>query len=120
MMSYQETNLVKYIRIAGIACIFLGAVDPLEASVVILIGSYLYTLSMYLKHHEKRFFFLICSLMMTAGIFFMFFFSWLGGIGGKSEYSLWWGILILPYPVAWLITVFSILRSGFEKKGTVG
>lgn len=115
-MSTPETTLVKSIRIAGIACIFLGAIDPLEGSLVILAGSFLYTLAMYLKRHEKRFFFMICTLMMTAGMFFMFLFSSLGGIGSKSEYSIWWGILILPYPIAWLITVFSILRSGFDKK----
>ncbi len=118
MMSIPETKLTKTLRIAGIVCLFLGAIDPLEASLLILLGSCLYTMAMYLRIHEKRFFFLICSLMMGSGIFFMFLFSWLGGIGGKSDYSLWWGILILPYPIAWLITVYAILRSGFEKKGT--
>jgi len=28
-----------------------------------------------------------------------------GGIGGKSGHSMWWGVLILPYPVGWLMAL---------------
>jgi hypothetical protein len=28
-----------------------------------------------------------------------------GGIGGRSGHSMWWGILILPYPAGWLLAL---------------
>jgi len=33
--------------------------------------------------------------------------SSLGGIGGKSGRSLWWGLALLPYPVGWLMALIA-------------
>jgi len=33
-----------------------------------------------------------------VGVGALWFLSSLGGIGGKSGHSIWWGLLILPYP----------------------
>jgi len=35
----------------------------------------------------------------------MFALSAVGGIGGKSGHSMWWGVLVLPYPVGWLMAL---------------
>ncbi|MCB0658955.1 MAG: hypothetical protein KDC57_22585, partial [Saprospiraceae bacterium] len=54
--------------------------------------------------------YLMASLLILIGVFFMFYFSWLGGWGGDSSLSWWWLILVLPYPAGWifnLILVFS-------------
>ena len=29
----------------------------------------------------------------------------LGGIGGHSGRSLWWGLFVLPYPLGWIIGI---------------
>jgi len=39
----------------------------------------------------------------------MFALSSIGGIGGESGRSMWWGILILPYPVGWVMGMASLL-----------
>jgi hypothetical protein len=31
--------------------------------------------------------------------------SLFGGIGGNTGRSMWWGLVILPYPVGWIIGV---------------
>jgi hypothetical protein len=35
----------------------------------------------------------------------MFSLSSVGGIGGNSGRSMWWGLLMLPYPVGWLMAL---------------
>ena len=35
----------------------------------------------------------------------MFALSAVGGIGGKSGHSIWWGLLLLPYPAGWLMAL---------------
>jgi hypothetical protein len=35
----------------------------------------------------------------------LFALSAIGGIGGKSGHSMWLGLLILPYPVGWLMAL---------------
>jgi hypothetical protein len=42
---------------------------------------------------------------MAVGVAAMFVLSAFGGIGGKSGHSMWWGVLILPYPVGWLMAL---------------
>jgi uncharacterized membrane protein len=42
---------------------------------------------------------------MAVGVGAMVALSVAGGIGGKSGHSMWWGVLILPYPVGWLMAL---------------
>jgi hypothetical protein len=81
----------------------LGAIDPLEGSFVILPSVGVVAIGAWLgeSRHRKL---LTWSLGLVAlGVAAMVVLSWLGGIGGTSGRSMWWGILILPYPVGWLI-----------------
>jgi hypothetical protein len=45
----------------------------------------------------------------------MFALSAVGGIGGKSGHSMWWGVLMLPYPVGWILglagAISALIRS---------
>ena len=48
----------------------------------------------------------LCAFsLIAAGVAAMFALSAVGGIGGRSGHSLWWGLLILPYPVGWLMAL---------------
>lgn len=89
----------------GISAVIIGALDPLEGSVVILAGSIMATLSGFIMHDRFRKLFLVACLMIAAGVFFLFYFSSLGGFGGTSSLSWWWGTLILPYPAGWIMTI---------------
>lgn len=99
----------------NIVTLIIGAIDPLEGSVVIAFGSALLALSAYLKHDRHRKIFLASLVMILIGVFFMFYFSSLGGFGGTSTLSWWWGILILPYPFGWLTTVILLIVRAVKK-----
>ena len=83
----------------------LGTLDPLEGSLLILPGSGLVALSMYLGREERRavLYWTWAFILIAAGVGAMFALSAVGGIGGKSGYSMWWGILMLLYPAGWLM-----------------
>jgi len=44
----------------------------------------------------------------------MFVLSAFGSLGGQRGHSMWWGVLILPYPVGWIMTfagaIFALIR----------
>lgn len=106
---------LRIIFILGIVTLIIGTIDPLEGSVVIAFGSALLALSAYLKHDRHRKIFLASLVMILIGVFFMFYFSSLGGFGGTSTLSWWWGILILPYPIGWLTTVILLIVRAVKK-----
>ena len=109
---------MKWIRITyiiGIIALIAGAIDPLEGSVIIAVGSALIALSTHLAHDRNRRIFLITSIMIITGVCFMFYFSSLGGFGGASTLSWWWCLLILPYPIGWLITVILLIIKAIKK-----
>jgi len=102
-------NWQKILYFAGIAGLIIGAIDPLEGSIVIGAGSVLLALSTWLMQEKQSKLFAVCSAMMIIGIVCMFYFSSLGGFGGKSTLSWWWAILLIPYPVGWLITITTLI-----------
>ena len=109
---------MKWIRITyiiGIIALIAGAIDPLEGSVIIVGGSALIALSTQLTHDRHRRIFLITSVMITMGVCLMLYFSSLGGFGGASTLSWWWGLLILPYPIGWLITIILLIIKAIKK-----
>ena len=85
----------------------LGTLDPLEGSLLILPGSGMVALAMYLsgRDHQTVRYWTWAFILIAVGVGAMFALSAVGGIGGKSGHSMWWGILILPYPVGWLMAV---------------
>jgi multisubunit Na+/H+ antiporter MnhB subunit len=110
-----KINWIRIIYIIGVIALIIGAIDPLEGSVVIAGGSVLISFSTYLTKNRHWKLFLILSIAIVFGVFFLFFFSWLGGFGGKSTLSWWWGTLILPYPVAWLTTIVLLIIRAFKR-----
>jgi hypothetical protein len=90
--------------IAGILLFFVGAVDPLEGSVLIVPGSILITVYKYLRGDRHKKGFLTGCLLIAFGVGFMFYLSSLGGIG-KNANPMYWGIPILLYPIGWVLTV---------------
>ena len=112
----QKIQWIKILYIIGIIAMMIGAVDPLEGSVVILAGSAFILLSTFLSKDRHWKIFLVSFLMIVIGIFFLFYFSSLGGFGGNSSLSWWWGLLILPYPLGWLLSIVLLIIKAFKKK----
>jgi hypothetical protein len=97
----------RILIVLGSIAILAGALDPMEGSVVILIGSGLVALGTFLGHGERR---LIryrtwAFILIAVGVSAMFGLSNLGGFGGSSGLSMWWGVLILPYLIGWSMSV---------------
>jgi len=80
-------------------------VDPMEGSAIILPGSGLFALGAFLGHHERRLivYRVWVFALITFGVGAMWGLSAIGGIGGTSGHSMWWGMLIVPYLIGWFM-----------------
>jgi hypothetical protein len=89
----------------------VGALDPLEGSVIILAGSGLLALGTWLGQQEKGLVVYRAWLfgMIAFGVIALFALSAAGGFGGKSGRSMWWGLVLLPYPVGWLLGIANLI-----------
>ena len=111
----EKTKWTRIIYITGVIALIIGILDPMEGSVVIASGSALIALSAYLTHDRHLKIFLVSLIMILIGIFFLFYLSSLGGFGGNATLSWWWGTLILPYPVGWLISIVMLVVRAVKK-----
>ena len=91
----------------GAVAMVLGTVDPLEGSLLILPGSGLVALGLFLGRHERRVvvYALWVFILIAVGVAALVALSVVGGIGGTSGRSMWWGILVLPYPIGWVMAL---------------
>lgn len=89
--------------IAGGIGMVVGAIDPLEGSLLILPGSGLLALGTYLGQADRKtFVYKVWAFVLIAiGVGALWGLSAVGGIGGSSGHSMWWGLLILPYLIGW-------------------
>ena len=92
----------------GSIAMLVGAIDPMEGSVIILPGSGLVALGYWLGHQERHLtlYRVWVFVLVAIGVAALFGLSHLGGIGGPSGHSMWWGILILPYLIGWSMGVW--------------
>ena len=98
----------RVLTVIGSIAMLLGAIDPMEGSVVILPGSGLVALGALIGHQERR---LIAYrawvfLLIAFGVGALFGLSAIGGFGGPSGRSMWWGLLILPYLIGWSMGIW--------------
>ena len=97
--------------IVGFVGILIGAIDPLEGSLVILPAIGLVAVGMFLAASRYRVLLYWACFLAAFGVAALFIISAFGGMGGRSGHSMWWGLFILPYPVAWVMAITgSILR----------
>ena len=96
--------------IVGAIAMLVGAFDPMEGSVVILTGSGLVALGTFLSNTSRhlRVYWIWTFLLIAFGVGVMFGASAIGGFGGTTGRSMWWAILVLPYPVGWVMGVVSL------------
>lgn len=101
----------RILVIAGSIAMLVGVLDPMEGSLVILAGSGLVTLGTFLSNSGRRMliYWIWVFLLISVGVGALFGLSAIGGIGGKSGHSMWWGVLTLPYPVGWIMGIVSLL-----------
>lgn len=104
----KKPTFLKVLFTIGVVALIIGALDPLEGSVVIAAGSIIMASSAFLRRDRYRKLFMTFSILIIVGVFLLFFFSSLGGFG-KGALSWWWGILVLPYPLGWLASIVLLI-----------
>jgi hypothetical protein len=106
----------RILKVVGGLAMLLGTLDPMEGSPFILLGSGMVALGMWLGQHERStlLYWSWAFVLITVGVGAMFALSALGGIGGRSGHSMWWGVLILPYPAGWLMALLGAVISSLR------
>lgn len=107
----------RFLLPLGIIGMVVGAADPLEGSVLILGGSGLVALSTWLGRQGRTVAVYRTWLfgMIAFGVLAMFVLSNMGGVGGKSGRSMWWLLVLLPYPIGWLLAMANLVSRGIER-----
>jgi hypothetical protein len=99
----QRLRWSRVLFIVGLLGMLIGAVDPLEGSVVILAGSGVAALGAMVGHTSRRRLIYSAFGLIAAGVMALFALSAVGGLGGDTGRSVWLGVVILPYPIGWII-----------------
>jgi hypothetical protein len=101
----------RILVIVGSIAMLVGVLDPMEGSVVILAGSGLVALGTFFGQVGRQLliYWILIFILIAVGVGAMFVLSAFGGIGGTSGHSMWWGVLILPYPIGWIMGIVSLL-----------
>ena len=95
----------RILLIAGGIAMLLGTLDPLEGSLLLLPGSGLIVLGLFVGKSEHRLlrYWVWVFMLMLVGVGALFGLSAVGGFGSTSRLSMWWGLLLLPYAAGWLM-----------------
>ena len=96
------SRLVSAAGTLGHLLALVGAVDPLEGSVLVVAGCVLVALHAWLAGSPRV---LVAyragvAVMAATGVSMLWFISSRGGLGGPDGVPLSWALLILPYPAA--------------------
>jgi len=108
--SRMNTRALWYriLVIVGSIALLVGALDPLEGSLLILPGSGLVALGTFLGQQDRRWltYRVGVFILIAIGVGALWGLTMVGGIGGKSGVSMWWGVLILPYLIGWSMAIW--------------
>jgi hypothetical protein len=106
-------NWPRIIFIAGVIALIIGAIDPLEGSLIIALGSLLLAISTHISSDRHREQFRLFAWMICIGVGAIWYVSSLGGYDPKNEW--WWWVAIAPYPLGWIATIVLLLVRKFSK-----
>jgi len=107
----------RILVIMGLIAMVIGAIDPLEGSLVILPGTGLVALGALLGSSRHRILLYWSFFLVAVGVGALWGLSALGGFGGNSGRSNWWGLVLLPYPVGWIMGLVGSIRRLREGPG---
>ena len=100
----------RVLVVAGLTAMVLGALDPLEGSLLILPGTGLAALGALLSHSRFRRSLYWSFALVSIGVAALWGMSAMGGIGGPGQRSMWWALVLLPYPVGWVLGLVGVVR----------
>ena len=101
----SKTFWSRLLKIVGGIAMVVGTLDPMEGSLLILPGSGLVALGLFLGSGNRSavLYWVWAFGLIAIGVGALFGLSSVGGFGGTSGRSMWWGLLIMPYPIGWLM-----------------
>lgn len=108
----------RNLYITGVIACIVGALDPMEGSIVICAGAALLAFSTYKLNDRHTKHFLLHFILIAIGVISLFAISDLGGLGGQNL-SWWWGLFILPYPLGWISLIILLIIRAFKGKKTI-
>ncbi len=106
----RATRWSRLLLIVGLVVMLIGAIDPLEGSLVILPGTGMVALGALLGNSRHRIPLYWSLVLVAVGIGALWGLSTLGGTGGDTGRSHWWLLVILPYPVGWIMGLVGAIR----------
>jgi hypothetical protein len=116
-MSEKRSIAAQVLVLLGLSAMVGGLLDPLEGSLIILPGIALVTAGAALTGSRHMRLLVVSLVFVAAGVAALWGLSAVGGFGGTtSGRSVWWGLLLLPYPLGWITGVVGAarkLREGF-------
>ena len=99
---------VRFLLIAGYIAMLVGALDPMEGSLLIIPGSGLVALGTILGHEQRWIIIyrMLLFFLIVIGVTALWVLTVQGGFGGDSGRSIWWGLLFVPYLVSWSMGIW--------------
>jgi purine-cytosine permease-like protein len=112
----SRTLWSRVLKVVGGIAMMVGTLDPMEGSRLILPGSGMVALGMYLGGRDRRtvLYWTWVFILIAFGVGALFALNAIGGIGGKSGHSMWWGVLMLPHPLGWLMALLGAVISSLR------
>ena len=101
----------RVLILIGLVLMLIGFLDPLEGSLIIAPGTGLVALGAFLGKTRGRMLAYWGFGLMVVGMGALWGLSAIGGIGGDTGRSMWWGLLLLPYPAGWIMGLLGAVRS---------
>lgn len=94
----------------GVAGMTLALLDPMEGSVVAVGALLLVTIAAHRARLTEQRWLDVALVAALIGLTSLWGFSALGGIGGTTGRSMWWGLTMLPLPIGWLMGLWGGVR----------
>ena len=93
----------RILTVVGGGAMLVGGLDPMEGSLLILPGSGLMALGAWIGQAERQViaYRVWVFSLIAVGVGALWGLSAVGGFGGSSGRSMWWGALILPSLIGW-------------------
>jgi hypothetical protein len=106
--------IIRVLCVLGLAGMLLGVLDPLEGSGAILAGTGLVALGAFLGKSRFRSLLYWALVLVVIGVAAMWILTALGGFGGDTGRSNWWGLLFVPYAVGGFMGLVSAVLASVE------
>lgn len=111
-----KQDVVRAANWIGFIGMLIALLDPMEGAFIALpfAAVLAYGAHQTASHYRVPLFWALGS--MAIGVAVLLSLTFIGGIGGSSGRSMWWGLLLLPYPLGWLAALFLGARLLREQK----